>query len=175
MKTRNNQISGFYRTREDGITARNALLAAGFKPEEISFLAGDAKNQGHQTPAVGPVEATGAESEAPRDAVIGGIAGLAAGAIAMVLPGIGPLIAAGPIAGAIGGIGIGAAAGGIIGLLRDHGISQEEAEFYAEGVARGGSLVTVHDISGDRAKEAQKILQDRGAIDVEELTPESSD
>ncbi len=169
------QISGFYRTREEGTTARNALLAAGYLPNEISFLAGDAKGQGHETPAVGPIVDAGAESEAPRDAWIGGVAGLAAGAIAMVLPGIGPLIAIGPLAGAIGGLGVGAAAGGVVGLLRDQGVSKEEAEFYAEGVARGGALVTVHDVSGDRATEAQKILDSHGAIKVEKLTPESTE
>jgi hypothetical protein len=168
------QISGFYRTREDGMAARNALLAAGYSAEEVSYLAGDVVGYGHQTPAVGPVAATGAESEAPRDAWIGGVAGLAAGAIAMVLPGIGPLIAIGPLAGALGGLGVGAATGGVIGLLRDHGVSQEEAEFYAEGVARGGSLVTVHRVSGARAGEARKILDKQGAIDVEKLTPDSN-
>ncbi len=90
----------------------------------------------------------------------------------MVLPGIGPLIAAGPIAGAIGGLTVGAAAGGIIGLLKDHGISEEEAEFYAEGVRRGGSLVTVQGIPEDREKEARKILDDNGAIEVERLADE---
>jgi hypothetical protein len=163
------QISGFYRTRAEGEAARNALLAAGYRPNEISLLAGDVR--GHETPAVGPVTSTGL-SEAPRDAWIGGVAGLAAGAIAMVLPGIGPLIAMGPLAGAVGGMGVGAATGGVIGLLRDHGISQEEAEFFAEGVKRGGSLVTVHDVSGDRAAEARKILDSQGAIDVETLDPD---
>lgn len=166
------QISGFYRTRAEGEAARNALLAAGYLPDEISFLAGDV--EGHQTPAVGPVAETGGLSEAPRDAWIGGVAGLAAGAIAVILPGIGPLIALGPMAGAIGGLGVGAAAGGIIGLLHDQGISKEEAEFYAEGVKRGGALVTVH-VSGDRASEARKILDQQGAIEVEKLTPERAE
>jgi uncharacterized membrane protein len=97
---------------------------------------------------------------------------LAAGAIAVVLPGIGSLIAAGPIAGAIGGLSMGAAAGGIVGLLRDYGISREEAEFYAEGVRRGGALVTVHGVSGQRASQAEKILKSRGALHTEEMAEE---
>jgi len=167
------QISGFYKTRGEGEAARNALLAAGYLPGEVSLLTGDVR--GHETPAVGPLKATGALSEAPRDAWIGGVAGLAAGAIAMVLPGIGPLIAMGPLAGAIGGLGVGAAAGGIIGLLRDQGLSEDEAQFYAEGVKRGGSLVTVHDVSGDRATEARQILDRQGALEVERLDPGSGD
>ena len=62
----------------------------------------------------------------------------------------------------------------MIGLLRDNGMSQEEAEFYAEGVRRGGALVTVHGVDGDRATEARKILDREGAIEVEKLTPEST-
>jgi len=89
--------------------------------------------------------------------------------IAVVIPGIGPLIAAGPLAGAIGGMGVGAATGGVIGLLRDHGVSEEEAQFYAEGVKRGGALVTVNGVSEDRADQAKKILTRHGAIDTEEL------
>jgi hypothetical protein len=50
-------------------------------------------------------------------ALIGGIAGLAAGLGAMAIPGIGPVIAAGPLAVAIGSAGIGAATGGVVGAL----------------------------------------------------------
>jgi uncharacterized membrane protein len=84
------------------------------------------------------------------------------------------LIAAGPLAGALGGLAVGAAAGGLIGLLRDHGISKEEAEFYAAGVKRGGSLVLVHGVPDDRTAGARKILDDHGAIEVEKLADEYS-
>jgi hypothetical protein len=161
-------IAGFYRTVADGEAARQSLLSAGFTSDEVSFVTGDTR--GHETPAIGPVEAVGAEDEAPRDAWIGGVIGLAAGMIAVVIPGIGPLIAAGPLAGAIGGLGIGAAAGGIVGLLKEHGISEEEAQFYAEGVKRGGALVTVHGVSEERADQARKILDRHGAIDTEKLS-----
>lgn len=164
-------ITGFFRTQAEGQRAQDALQNAGFAIDEVSFVAGDTR--GHQTAKVGPaIEAAGTESEAASDAWIGGVVGLAAGVIAVVLPGIGPLIAAGPIAGAIGGMTVGAAAGGIIGLLKDHGISEEEAQFYAEGVRRGGSLVTVHGIAEDQERAARKILDDNGAIEVEKLADE---
>ena len=164
-------IAGFYRTIPEGEQARQALYAAGFREGEVSFLTGDTR--GHETPAIGPIKSTGAEDEAPQDAWLGGVVGLAAGMVAVAIPGIGPFLAAGPLAttlaGAIGGLTVGAATGGLIGLLRDHGISEEEAEFYAEGVKRGGALVTVHGVSEDRADEAKKILARCGAIDTEEL------
>jgi len=163
-------IAGFFRTRAEGEAAQQALLSSGFTRDEVSFVAGD--TQAHEMPAIGPLETTGAEAVAGPNAFIGGVVGLAAGMIAVVIPGIGPLIAAGPLAGAIGGLGLGAAAGGIIGLLRDHGVSEEEAQFFAEGVKRGGSLVTVR-TTDERADQARKIMDRNGAIDIEKLSQES--
>src|SRR5215207_4769543 len=91
-------IAGFFRTREQGEAARQALMNAGFSADEVGFVAGDTR--GHTTPRIGPLESTGAESEAVQDAFIGGVVGLAAGMVAVVVPGIGPLLAAGPLAGA---------------------------------------------------------------------------
>lgn len=163
-------IAGFFRTRGEAEAAQKDLLSNGFTREEVSFVSGD--TTGHETPAVGPIEEVGEDKEAGRDAWIGGAVGLAAGVIAVVLPGIGPLIAMGPIAGAIGGMSVGFGAGGIIGLLKDHGVSEKEAEFYAEGVARGGALITVHDVADDRESRARKILDDHGAMKVEDLARE---
>jgi hypothetical protein len=163
-------IAGFFHSPTDGAAATNALVNAGFTRDQISLISRDPKD--NQTPAIGPIEETGAESEAGQDAWVGGIVGLAAGAIAIAIPGIGPLIAAGPLAGAIGGMAVGAAAGGLIGLLRDHGVSDEEAKFYAEGVKRGGSLVLVHDVTEDRENQARKVFDESGAIEVEELEKE---
>jgi hypothetical protein len=160
-------IAGFFHAREQGEAARQALLDAGFAAGQVGFVAGDTR--GHTTPAIGPIQSVGAGNEAAQDAFIGGVVGLAAGMVAVVIPGIGPLLAAGPIAGAIGGLGVGAAAGGLIGLIRDHGVSEEEAQFYAEGVKRGGALVTVHGVSEDREKQARAIFNRHGAIDTEEL------
>ena len=164
-------IAGFFRTKAEGESATQALQQAGFSNQEISFMAANPRETG--LPKVGPVlKDSGSESEAASDAFIGAAVGLAAGVIAVVLPGIGPLIAAGPLAGAIGGLTAGAAAGGIIGLLKDHGISEDEAEFYAEGVRRGGALVTVHGVDEEREKKARQIFDQAGAIDTEQLADE---
>jgi len=134
-------------------------------------VAGDTR--GHKIPSVGPaLKDEGSESEAGTDAVVGGAIGLAAGLFAVLLPGFGWLIAAGPLMGAFGGLTAGVAVGGLIGILKDHGISDEQAEFYAEGVRRGGALVTVHDVSDDREADAEKILDRSGAIEIEQLAEE---
>jgi hypothetical protein len=163
-------ITAFFRTPGEAQTAEKRLFDNGFRRDEVSFVTGDTR--GHETPSVGPVMDSGAEVETGRDVWVGGAIGLAAGAIAAVLPGIGPLIAIGPLAGAIGGATVGATAGGIIGLLKEHGIPEEEAEFYAEGVRRGGALVTVHGVSEDREHVAEKIFKESGAVGTEELAEE---
>lgn len=160
-------ISGFFRSRAEGATALKELLANGFSDNQVSYLAGD--TAGHETPAVGPVAEAGGDSEAAKTTWIGGAAGLAAGLIAVAIPPLGPLLALGPLAGAIGGMGVGAAVGGVIGLLKDYGISEDEAKFYAQGVAQGGSLVTVHNVDDNKASETRKILDRNGAIKVEDL------
>jgi len=163
-------ITAFFRTRSEGEAAQNALLENGFGRYEVSFMASG--QDPTELPKIGPFESTGAESEAAADAFIGSLVGFAAGTAAAILPGFGPLFAVGPIAGAIGGAAVGGAAGGLIGLLRDHGVSQEEAEFYSKGIAKGGSLVTVHDLDHTRAQKAQEILDKSGAIKVEDLVEE---
>jgi uncharacterized membrane protein len=83
-------------------------------------------------------------------ATLGGAAGLLAGLSALVLPGIGAVAAAGWLASALAGAVAGGAAGGVVGALIEAGVSENDAANYAEGVRRGGTLVTVRVTSQDR-------------------------
>ncbi len=83
-------------------------------------------------------------------AVMGGLAGAAVALTAIVIPGIGPIIAAGPLVALLGGatgavIGgtAGAISGGVAASLIHLGISDDEADYYAEAIQRGNALVTV--------------------------------
>jgi len=49
-------------------------------------------------------------------------------------------------------------AGGLLGALVDLGVPHQEAEYYAEGVRRGGTLVSVH-TDDKKVPLAQRILQ----------------
>ena len=162
-------IAGFFRTRIEGETAYNKLLASGLTTNEVSFVAGDTREQ--EIPKIGPIESIGAESELAQDASLGSAIGLVAGLVALVIPGIGPLIAVGPLAAAMGGLTAGAAVGGIVGLLKDQGVSEEEAAFYEDGVKRGGSLVTVRGVTEEVEEKAHKIMKESGSIETEELIP----
>jgi hypothetical protein len=69
---------------------------------------------------------------------------------AIVIPGIGPIIAAGPLVALLGGatgavIGgtAGAISGGVAASFIHLGISDDEADHYAEAIRRGNAVVTV--------------------------------
>ena len=98
-------------------------------------------------------------------AALGGAAGLLAGLGAFVLPGIGAVVAAGWLASALAGAVAGGAAGGVVGALIEAGISENDAAGYAEGVRRGGTLVTVRVMSQDR-DFYQDILTGKSATPV---------
>ena len=111
-------------------------------------------------------DASNAAAGAVTGGVVGGAAGLAASLAGLAIPGIGPIIAAGPIVSLLTGAGVGAVAGGLIGGLTDMGVSQSDAEYYAEAVRRGGALVTVR-ADDARAERAAEIMRAHGVVDIE--------
>lgn len=152
-----------------GIVSLNAEQRAGRHPagEPGSVQAhdpvrGDAQNASRDGSA-----AEGAGAGATVGTVLGGGAGLLAGLGLLAIPGAGPVIAAGWLVAALSGAGMGAAAGGLIGALTGAGLSGADAETYAEGVRRGGTLVTVR-VDGERAERVIALMQRGGAIDLDE-------
>lgn len=110
--------------------------------------------------------AEGAGAGAGIGAAVGGVAGLLAGLGLLAIPGIGPVVAAGWLASTAAVAVAGGAAGGIIGALTQTGVSEDEAHVYAEGVRRGGTLVTARVPDADRGRY-EGILS-RSAIRVRE-------
>ncbi len=96
--------------------------------------------------------AEGAATGAGIGATVGGVAGLLAGLGLLAIPGIGPVVAAGWLASTAAAALAGGATGGLIGALTQSGIGEEEAHTYAEGVRRGGTLVTVRVSDTDWAR-----------------------
>src|SRR5262245_54880675 len=140
MKT----VVGLFEYYQDAERALNELNTRGFGKTDISTAARGRTLQEHD----GGREVAVAESAgagAIGGTAVGGIAGLLVGIGALAIPGVGPVLAVGPLLTAIGSTaadaGIGAATGGMIGALVGLGIPEEEANFYAEGVKRGGVLV----------------------------------
>jgi hypothetical protein len=74
------------------------------------------------------------------------------------------VVAAGWLASTAVGAVAGAATGGVVGALTDAGVSREDAEVYAEGVRRGGALVSAR-VDEPLATRAEAILRGPRAID----------
>lgn len=157
-------ITRLFNSHTEAMSAVTDLERAGIAQDDISLIAsnGDNWHEGHRHDRQGDDDneaAEGAGKGATTGGLIGGGAGLLAGLGMLAIPGLGPVVAAGWLAstavGAIAGAMAGGAAGGILGALKDAGHSDEEAEVYAEGVRRGGTLVSV------RANEAQAEIVER--------------
>ncbi|RYE34681.1 MAG: hypothetical protein EOP23_03995 [Hyphomicrobiales bacterium] len=82
-------------------------------------------------------------------AALGGAAGLLAGIGMIAIPGIGPVVAAGWLAATAAGAVAGGAAGGLIGAFTSAGHNEEDANYYAETVRRGGTVVSVRTADED--------------------------
>jgi hypothetical protein len=164
----NKTVVGYFDQYTQAQAAVRELLDAGFSRNDISLVASD--SSGEYAKSATPSSADADEinftaAGASSGAVVGGLGGLLVGLGALAIPGVGPVIAAGPIALAL--LGAGAAAGGLIGILMDVGIPENEAQYYAEGLRRGGAVVTVDTPAGILIDRASNILERNGAIDIE--------
>jgi hypothetical protein len=151
-------ISRLYDKYSDAQRAVNALEAAGVPHSDISIVANNSDNWFSSDNKVDrdhdgvDDRAEGAGKGAGIGAGVGGAAGLLAGLGLLAIPGLGPVVAAGWLAATAVGAAAGAATGGIVGALTEAGVSKEDAPLYAEGIRRGGTLVSARVADGDRAR-----------------------
>ena len=151
-------ISRLYDNYSDAQKAVKALEGAGVAHSDISIVANNSDNWYTGGAKVDrdrdgvDDRAEGAGKGAGVGAGLGGAAGLLAGLGLLAIPGLGPVVAAGWLAATVVGAAAGAATGGIVGALTEAGISKDEAPAYAEGVRRGGTLVTARVPDADKAR-----------------------
>ncbi len=93
-------------------------------------------------------------------AVVGGLTGTLAELTALTISGIGLSLAAGPMTPSLieGNT-------GIIGTLVGSGVTETEASYYAEGIRRGGTLIS---IQSSNVPQAEDIMNRYGAINIHE-------
>lgn len=156
---------------DDIVVARQVvedLVHADFDRNSISLITNDANNQySHYLDKdyVPREDAVTASEGAGFGAVVGTLTGVLVGLAALTIPGIGLAIVAGPIVGALTGALAGAVTGGIVGALVKSGVPEDEAPYYAEGIRRGGTLVSIE--TSDTLR-AQDIMNRQGAINIHE-------
>src|SRR5689334_2552741 len=151
-------ISRLYDAYPDAERAVRNLEAAGVPHSDISIVANNSDNWYNSGRKIDrdrdgvDDRAEGAGAGAGIGAGLGSAAGLLAGLGLLAIPGLGPVVAAGWLVSTAVGAAAGAATGGIIGALTQAGVSDEDASRYAEGVRRGGTLVSARVPDGDQAR-----------------------
>jgi uncharacterized membrane protein len=157
-------VAALYDDVEDAYEAIEDLLTSGFERESISILSNNISAK--PTAPVGVKEKDMLEGSTA-GTLVGGVAGAAIGLAALVIPGIGPALAAGPLFAAFFGGTAGAVAGSFIGAFVDWELKDTEADLFAEGVRRGGTLVAVR-AEGAAAERARAILDRHNLVNMSE-------
>ncbi|HMI44132.1 MAG TPA: hypothetical protein VK516_10930, partial [Gemmatimonadaceae bacterium] len=149
-------ISRLYNDYADAREAVRNLEAAGVEHNDINIIASNADNWYSSSDRKGDKRETfpdrdldgkddraeAAGAGAGVGAAVGGTAGLLAGLGLMAIPGVGPVVAAGWLVSTLAGAAAGGAAGSVLGALTQAGVSKEDADIYAEGLRRGGAVVS---------------------------------
>lgn len=165
-------ITRLFDSYEQASLAVTDLEANGIPHADISLVANNKDSRyDNVVPAKGADHtkheaATGAGTGATLGTVIGGGAGLLAGLGMLAIPGIGPVVAAGWLVATAVGAAVGAAGGGLIGSLVGAGVSEKDAHVYAEGVRRGGTLISVR-AQDQQVEMVERILRAHNAVDAE--------
>ena len=180
-------VSRLYDNYSDATRAVSELERAGIPHSDISIVANNAEGWYSEDGGVARADrdgridrdrdgridrdrdgvddrAEGAAAGAGIGAALGGTAGLLAGLGLLAIPGLGPVVAAGWLASTAALAVAGGATGGLIGALTQSGVSEEDANVYAEGVRRGGTLVTARVPDAERAR-CEAIL-DRASVNL---------
>jgi hypothetical protein len=153
-------ISRLYNSHSEARAAVRDLEAAGVDHSDISIIASnadnwyDAKNKTYPDRDLDGKDdrAEGAATGGGIGALAGGTAGLLAGLGVIAIPGVGPVVAAGWLVATLTGAAAGGATGGIIG------------EVYAEGLRRGGAIVSARVDEADAGRLQETM--DRSAVRI---------
>jgi hypothetical protein len=151
-------LTGMFADRDSAERAYSSLTSRGYNHDDINVVMSDearkrhfANHDEHTDTDLGnkAMEGVGTGS------TIGGTLGAIVGAVAaigtnLLLPGLG-LVVAGPLAGALAGAGAGGLTGGLIGGLVGHGIPEDRAKRYEQGVKDGHIVMGVRPRSDDDA------------------------
>ena len=168
-------ITRLYNSHAEANSVVDALRAANVGERNISVLVSNA-DEWHRDkkPATYPDKdldgrddrTEAAAAGAGVGAAVGGALGALTGLGIMAIPGVGPVVAAGWLVATLAGAAAGGATGGAIGALTQVGATPEEAEVYAEGLRRGGAVVSVKAEDAERQRIAA--IMDRSSVNVVE-------
>jgi hypothetical protein len=144
--------------------AARELHSIGVARDRISVVA---RNHDEEGVLADQMDATpGADIEDSRTAArLGELGGQVLAAIALVMPGIGPIVTAGPLSAGLGEA-AGHVAGSVASVLSGAGLSEARAEALQQAVESGAVLLGVHAVDAD-PERVRGVLQKAGATAVD--------
>ena len=154
-------------SRDAAASAARALHDVSVPRDRISVIS---RNHDEESALASDLDATpGSEIEdSPAAGRLGELSGYILAAIALVLPGVGPIVAAGPLAAGLGEA-AGHVAGGLSSALQGAGIAAERADGLEEAVKEGAILLGVH-TSSQNAGIVHDVLRANGATEIQTAT-----
>ncbi len=169
-------ILGLFEAREDAEAVVQTLNERNLPDTDFGLFA---RHEDFREGLDSDTEKGGIAASAGYGAVAGGSAGIfvgiVAGASLFLIPGIGQILGAGTLAAALGtaaaSTGLGAAGGAFMGAIMGYGATEDDANFYVEGIKRGGVLVVAH-ASSEQLPGIAKIFDQHNVVDIEERREE---
>jgi hypothetical protein len=160
-------VLGLFETPGAAARAARDLRDLGITRERVSIVARNHDEEGEVARVSGA--SPGSELEDSRiGSRLGELSAHLIAAIAIVMPGVGPIVADGPLAAGLGEA-AGHLSGGIARTLEGAGLPEPVAERWEERIHDGAILVAAH-VSADGIARARTALQAAGASKVTEGT-----
>jgi hypothetical protein len=159
-------VVGLFASADKATIAARALRTMGLPHERVSIVARSHDEEGIIARASGASPGSELEDSATA-ARIGELGAHLLSAIALVMPGIGPIVADGPLAASLAEA-AGHVAGGIARTLEGAGLEQAEAEKWESHIKQGALIVGGH-VTADKVTEARQVLVDAGAMNLASL------
>ncbi len=157
-------VLALYDGADRAASGAHAARELGIGPQQISIVARNHEEEGRLAERIGATP--GADIEDSRFAArLGELSAHVLAAIALVLPGVGPIVASGPLA-----AGLGEAAGHVAGdlstILEGAGVTSERAERYERAVRGGAILMGAHVRDNAAVPAVCQALERHGATEV---------
>src|SRR5262245_21510656 len=157
-------VIALFDTPDAADRAAKALRAHGVTADRVSIVAQTHDEEGILARAADA--SPGSEIEDWRPASrLGELGAHLIAAVALVMPGIGPIVANGPLAAGLGEV-AGHLTGGIARSLESAGLSASAAEDWESRVANGAVLIGGHASAPAEAEAVRALLTDAGASRV---------
>ena len=160
-------VLGLFDKPSVAAAAARDLRSLGLARERVSVVARSHDEEGDLADASGA--SPGSEIEDSRTASqLGELSAHLLAAIALVVPGVGPILADGPLAAGLGEA-AGHVAGGIARALHQAGLERDEADRWQTRIEEGAVLIGAH-VDQGTVDAAREIFSRSGAASVAEAT-----